>query len=688
MTVTGSKTGVTNLQQTPITITTFDSTQIDEQGLEDIGNIVHHTPGVSMGQNILYGQVYIRGVGTNNVFAGSDPSSVVHYDGVYMARPLTVFSDFLDIERVEILRGPQGTLYGRNAAGGTINVVSRLPSDTFRSKITAEYGEFNKQRLTINASGPLTRNALSAGISLLSTTSDGYVTNANPNGTSKLNDENKKGIAGKLRWKLSNNTEIIFSADYLDVDETGPHNKPLLKNVDGTTVTGPAVINDPFTINTPFQPSTTNEIHGGYAKILSKISNDLNFTSILAYRGVKFHLLMDTDFTEQGGLISDVMEDQNQTSQEFQLNGKSGALKWVAGLFYLNEDDKFIGDISLPGVAASLGAPNFNSLLTTDVNTKAYALFFQGTLAMSEKLSATLGVRYSYEKKTIKGDNNLNIGGALINNFVVDNNSDWEAFTPKLGMDYKISDNTFTYLSISKGFKSGGFNATSANDPAFNPEFLWAYEVGVKTDLMDKQLRLNTSAFYYSYTDLQVQQFEIAQGGAARAVVENAANAKVNGLELELTATPSANMRFDAALSYLDATYDKFTTARSSAPTVSVDASGNHLNNSPELTANLTAHFYQDLNAGTLTYRLNYYWQTKEFYTPFNDKTTSQDDYSLVNASIGYSNLDETMQIQLYADNLTDESYFNSTADFSPFGVTGQINPPRTYGIRAIFQME
>lgn len=685
--VTATRTGETDLQVTPITIKTFNETDIDEQGIEDVGDIIHSTPGLNLGQNVNNAQVYIRGVGTNNVFPGADTSSTIHYDGVYLARPAMALTDFVDIERIEVLKGPQGTLYGRNSVGGTINFISRLPTDKFRLKVSGEYASFDKRRVTANVSGPLLGDKLMAGLSVMRSKSDGYLENKHPSGTSRLPGEDREGIEGKLRWRMWNKAELILGADYVHQDDAPPIYKPAYKDIFGTTITGPVVLKDPWEVNIPSDPSVKLKNYGFSAKLTADFLQDYKFTSLSAYREIDNPLLVDADFSEIAEFFTNNHMFQHQFSQEFQINKQHGRLTWVAGYYYFQEKDSMDFNVALPTLASSLGLTNFNSLTDSSVYTKSYALFLQGTYAVSDKLSVILGTRRNKDKKRIKAVGKLAIGGTTTPSYVADDDDDWSAWTPKLGVSYAINDSLFTYGLITGGYKSGGFNGTAGTDPAFGPEYITAYEIGLKSDWWNKRLRINTSLFHYDYSDLQVLIFkQITTAAAVNAIIDNAATADVNGLELEMALTPTSSWRFDAGFSYLDATYAKYNAART-VSTQPLDLSGNHLNSSPQFTVDLTGRFYQNVPGGTLAYRLNFYWQDREYYTAFNDKATSQPEYELVNASLSYTTNDESIEFILYGNNLTNRDYINTTVDFSTLvGVAGKVESPRHFGIKAIYR--
>jgi iron complex outermembrane receptor protein len=690
--VTATKTGETVLQVTPISITAFDAAMLERAAITDVKDLVGLTPGLTVGQNSAWAQVYIRGVGTNNVFPGSDTSSTVHLDGVYLARPMMVFNDFVDAERIEVLRGPQGTLYGRNSAGGTINIVTRSPDNEVRAKASAEYGNFESVRLTGSASGPLIEDRLFAGVAMMTSNRDGYVRNlSDSSDDSRLDDDDTDALLVKLRFLVADHVDVTLAADWVSKDDTGPQDKPALVDVTGAPIPlppgfEPTVIADAHTINSPGEHVRDVENHGVSATISADLRHGLSLKSITAYRALDAFLTTDTDYTEVPGVVSTIWEEQNQFSQELQLNGRTDRLTWVAGAFYFHEEDQLVGDINpqLAGIFV-FGTPDFHALLTADVETDAYAAYAQGSYAINERLTATAGLRYSYEEKKVHQVSSLDVGGLMtIPQFDSTDHDDWKAWTPKLGLDYRIDDEIMAYVSVTRGFKSGGFNF-SAQQPSFDPEFLTSYELGLKSEWLNHRLRVNLGAFYYDYSDLQVQSFVLEAGGASQVETTNAADATVKGLELEFTARPIEELDLSVGIAYLDAAYDRYDCASRAAdpPGTCRDVSGNSLNNSPTWQVGLAGQWTRNIGDwGAVFVRAEFQWTDEQYFTAINDVMMSQGSYELVNARAGLNFLDTGWSVVLYGRNLGDTTYYNAAADFSPFGVTRTLNPPRTFGIQ------
>ncbi len=703
ITVTATKTGATPLQITPITITTFDADLLTNEGINNITDLRTMVPNVSFSQVSTRGQLFIRGVGTNNVYPGSDPSSTVHIDGVYMARPFHLFSDlFLDTESIEILRGPQGTLYGMNSIGGTVNIKTTIPTQEFKSTALVDYATFNTVKTAANISGGIT-DELAAGLSWFYAGSDGYVDNISPFGEDPLNYYDDYGFKGTINWSLSDNIDVIMRANIIESDTSGVAYKPTYITNTGMPVTTlqfgiegetfPEKISDFYTLNIPNDISNDQRSHGFSTTINWDISKTIQFTSITAQSRLQDEFIQDVDGTEYDELYVRITDYQEQINQEFNLSGKSDRLSWVGGLFYFHERNGFNNNLGINAAGRFLHAqgllpfPDFHTIVENmKVSNDTYAAFFQNNYLIDESWSLTSGIRYTHVKKRITGSQydlseDITLGG-----FSVDNNNSWNAWTPKLSIEYLFNDDIFAYSTISRGFKAGGYNSTAGYQAAFDPEFINAYEIGLKSQLFDNHLRFNSSLFYNDYKDYQVQAFRLAGSPPTPSVVvENAPKTTIQGMEIETNWVTNSHWQWDTAFSWLDGQYKQFTNTRTGAPTEEINVKGNQIISSPKFTISLTGHYYQPIQYGEIHYLLQYYWQDKEYYTTLNDPGIKQDSYHIVNASIGFSSHDEQWNIIAYINNLTNEEYTVGAFDSSSLGVAKVITPPRTVGLRIIY---
>lgn len=670
--VTGTKTGATLLQDTPLAVTAFSADMLEKTGIKDIRDLAAVTPNLLVTQNASFSQVYIRGIGSNNVFGGSDPSSTIHLDGVYLARPASYLSNFLDVERIEVLRGPQGTLYGRNSVGGTINVISRKPGNMFEGKMQATYGSYNFARVEGYVSGPVVEDKLAASFSIIGSRRDGYLENVVP-GVGDADNERTIGARGQLRFTPSTPLEIIIRTDYLHSDDAlAGYIKMLQPTADPVAN---SVINDLHKIAVNIQPTSNRRQWGSAAEINYDLMPGMQLKSLTAYRANRLVQVGDTDGTSLNLRRTDQFEDQHQFSQEFNLVGSTGALTYILGAYYFNEH--------IDVAAAVTTFPTVRAGFSPTINTDALAGFAQGNYALTDWLTVTAGIRYTSETKRIDQyalNTSLITGLPLAGNPLSYSLEDtYNAWTPKFGIELRPADGVLIYASATKGFKSGGFNFSSRNpNQGFDPETLWSYEAGAKLDLFNNLMRLNATAFHYDYSDLQVQSF-LSPGVVD---ITNASDAKVDGVELEGQLRPARWLRIGGNVAYLDARYANYTSALL-AGNIPYDASGNRLNLAPKWSYSAFAELNTDVGDGAIFARGEYNYRSRQFFTAENAGLDTQAAYALLNASVGYTFPGDKFELMAFGRNLTDREYVTSTASFAA-GRVGRVGEPRTYGIRAV----
>lgn len=672
--VTASKTGASRLQETPLAVTAFSAETLDRNGIKDVRDLASLTPNLQVTQNSSFSQVYIRGIGSNNVFAGSDPSSTIHLDGVYLARPASYLSNFLDVERIEVLRGPQGTLYGRNSVGGTINVISRKPGNELAARAQLTYGNYDFMRAEGYVSAPIVTDKVAASIAMIGSKRDGYLKNVAP-GVGDVDSERTFGARAQLRITPSEPLEIILRGDYTHSDDAiGGYVKLLQRTADPLSN---SVLGDYRRVALNIRPNADRRQWGAAAEINYDFSSELQFKSLTSYRESRLQQVGDTDGTAINTRRTDQFEDQHQLSQEFNLTGNTGGLTYILGLYYFKEHIDVASTVTtFPTVAASF--------LPT-VDTEAVAAFGQATYAFTDTLSVTGGLRYTREHKTFDQfaiSRSLVTGLPLATYPRIYNTGDYyKAWTPKVMIEYKPVRGVLLYVSATKGFKSGGFNLSSVNPgQGFSPESLWSYEGGAKLTVMNNRLRINTAVFHYDYKNLQVQSF-LTPGVID---ITNASDAKVDGFEIETEGQAASWLKVGANLSYLDAKYQNYTSALGPG-NVPFDASGNRLNLSPKWSYTVYAQADTAIGTGSAFLRGEYSHRTRQYFTAANAGLDQQSGYGLVNASAGYTFPGEHFEVLAFARNIADKGYITSTATFGA-GVAGRVGEPRTYGIRAVFK--
>ncbi len=695
--VTATRTGASQAQKTPIAISVFSADQLTASRIDNVKDLVAFTPNLNVGQASASAQIYIRGIGSNNVFNGSDPDVTVQSDGVYIARAFGQFADFVDIDRIEVLRGPQGTLYGRNAVGGTINIISRKPGDAFRGEVQASAGNYGLLQAKAYFSGPLVPGRIQASISGNYVTHNDYVKNIVP-GVKGLGNANRGGLRGQLRFTPSDRLEVIVGGDWNRGTERGGAYTQLLAATPLAPLASSLVgnyrkmaVDDPLTM--------TTRIWGVSSEINYALSDIVSLKSITAYRRSFYVADGDSDGTEQPINFAFQSDLSKQFTQEFNVNISTDRFKAVMGAYYFREHQlSTLINNTPPSVGTAANRANRTTTFP-DARARSQALFVQGSFDITDTLSATAGIRYTDDRKHL--DQNLDrvslnpaTPGAPTPGFpfIASITRKFNAWTPKFGLDWQALPNVFAYGSVTRGYKSGGTNfaATGLLGLSFEPESLWSYEAGVKTDWFDRRLRLNVTGFIYDYKDLQVQSL-LAPGVVA---IGNATSAKVKGIEIETVAKPVAGLSFTLNYALLDSRYKSFTD--SSVPSALIpyltasplynpvartyDATGNRLTAAPHSSISGSAQYEHPVGDGSVFIRGEYYRQSRAHYDPSNAAIMSQKPYDLINASIGYVDPDG-WSLRLIGKNLSDTNYLITIAGnrVVPAGLAGT---PRTFAVQ------
>jgi iron complex outermembrane receptor protein len=676
-----------SLQEVALAITAFSGEQLDRSAIQTTVDLQYRTPGLVFTTNAAMGQPYIRGIGTDIINVGTDPSVAVHVDGIYQTRASASLVDLFDIERVEVVKGPQGTLYGRNASGGAINIISKDPSYDLEAAGDFLYGNYDKVRVRGMINVPLLDDKISFRASGFFTERDGFTKDVLRN--VKMDDEDVWAVRAKLRFDLSEDVSLTLGADHMIERSTrnlAPKVNPNLPSP-ARDLFGADISQDPRIVQYNHD-LYTNLDHTSFSAHLEWDLGGVVFKSISGYTDAKNRVELDIDATEVDFTWDYENEDVKVFSQEFQLvSDNGGKFEWVVGAFYLHEKAQQRFQVFITPLGADMDYPVENRV-------DAYALFGQGSYHVTDKLRLTAGLRYSYEKKDADF---LNIVtdpfGALTGEpgvYVMQSNpkESWNAWTPKFGIDYFVNDDVMVYVSATRGFKSGGFNLTGSGEQ-FDPEYIWSFEGGFKSTLWDKRLRLNVAAFYYDYKDLQVNRFNPATGGATTSVT-NAASAEVKGLEAEVLALIAQGLELDLGVAVLDAKYKDFLSANPDAPDPfeDQDLSGNTLPRSPKFSLSAGLQYTHPLsNYGNLTWRGEAKYQSHIWFDQFNSADVEEDDYVLLNAFVTFESADERWRVQAYGRNLTDKLYRQSVIRAtSLIGTLDFWGAPRTYGLEVGFR--
>ena len=484
--VTAAKTGGRDVQEIPIAISAVSQADLDRLGAQTIEEAPALAPSVTLSQNIGFGQLTIRGIGTNLLLAGSDPSSAIYLDGVYLARPAMVFQRFLDLERIEVLRGPQGTLYGRNAVGGAMNLIPRTPTNDFQASAHFTAGNFGELRGDARVSGPLKHDRVMGSFAIARGVQDGFVRDLE-HPDRPLGGDDDTAARGQLRVVFDRRTNLLLSSD---VDhQTGiplTYNKVLVAKP-GYQFANPPDFHD---VRTSLLASTNTLHYGASARLTMTLTPATTLVSLTAYRNLDYEFFADSDSTELDLIRTHQLERQHQLSEEITMSHEQPGLTWVGGMFLFSESDHQSLWVDQP-------AAQSERRLDPRVAATSHAVFGQATVGLTSRLSATAGVRYTHEGKDIDNAGGLYgfeapyapISGSIYGYSDSIANSAW---TPKIGLEMTLPNGALAYVSATRGFKSGGFNPSStAPGRGYAPEWVWSYEGGLKGTLMGGRSRFS-----------------------------------------------------------------------------------------------------------------------------------------------------------------------------------------------------
>lgn len=651
-----------NLQRTTVTVTAVDAKAVEDLGASSLYDLARIAPNTEFGGSQQGSVIFIRGIGQTQQTVLSDPGATLYVDGVYRPILFANSTNFTDLARMEVLRGPQGTLFGKNTIGGAVNIITELPGDEFGGSIDVMGGSRERLKVDGTLNTPIVQDVLAARVSVQTNTQDGYMHNYATGG--RLADTDYYTARGSLLWTASDAVEVTLRADYTDQDQKGPGAKLLPPS------TSPFYTSDPWG-EFGTSDSFSRAIDKGTSLTVDWKIGPGTLKSISAYRKFASTFNEDADGTPdplQENL--DVRADEF-FSEELQYNAKSfdDRLDWTIGAFYLDDDVSQEGHPRIPPIVS------LDNYMTQKA--KNYAFFAQGTFDVTDLFAVTLGARYSHDDKDTTFTS-LSAPGGAVQIAGVDDKA-WSAVTPKLSLQYQFTPDAMGYVTASKGYKAGGFNGTPLTPADFlpyNPEYVWNYEVGVKTEWFDRRLRANVTAFYMDYTDIQVNIEQVP----ITIHVENAGDAKIKGLEGEFAFLPIETLMLNASFGINDFEYTRL------AP--SATASGLTLDKvlpyAPKYNATGGAEYTAfEGDAGKLTVRSDYAWRSKQYTDAVNNEQTAQDAYGLWSARITYSGRDERWAVYAYGLNLSNTEYhvFGNSAFANSLGYVVGQGAPREIGL-------
>lgn len=710
--VTGQR-RISTVQNTAASINVVSAEQLQATGTTSSVNLQFATPGLNVSQDLgLQTQIYIRGIGSNLQGIATGNSVATYLDGVYIPNSIQSAQTFNDVERVEVLKGPQATLYGRNATGGAILIVSKTPTFQNSGEADISYGNYNTVAAHLSANMPLIKDRLAMNLALQMQRHDGYVENLFTG--KKLNYENIKGVRVSLRGVITDDLDVVVRADYTDLLESDVY-----KLLPGTSVyyyTPPNSVANHFAFGPQFftpDPRkvyyNTDNINPGQDRGISAtvhwhtpIGDITSVTSKRLFSAGPWFADNDNEplFPAIFGVSLDTVGSKQRSDSfyhETYLTTKlEGPLNFVAGANYFR-DRGIARDRSLTSQTDEYAA------------TKAWSVYIDGSYDLTSQIRLVAGVRYSSEDKSY--ERRILFPAVPPGTPAQSNAKTFTSTNPRVGLEWRPKAGTLAYFTATSGFKSGGFNPNvPGND--FNPEKVWSYEAGYKTRLLDGRARMSTAAFYYDYKDIQVLQYvTVLQGSPPVAVLQqkisNAATAKIWGLDAEGDLAATDNLTVGGGIEFLHTEFGPAEfcdplfyncTATNPAFHPLTNIKGNRLPRAPDITGTAYADYKIPVDLpGVLNLRVNLAYHGKTYYTVFQNDLYSTDPYALLGANLRYTS-PENWYVELYGSNLTDKLAVTNIINSSPTRSAALPPPnniiigtpagfyryaaPRTFGVR------
>jgi len=658
-----------SVQDVPIAISAVSEDILLKTGVNNVTALIPMIPGLT-GSSLGVGTNTwaIRGISTNDWTIGSEPSVGVFFDDAYIGRSPFATGSFFDISRVEVVKGPQGTLFGRNSSVGAISITSNKPSEETSFLLGGKFGNEGQQEYDVMANLAIGDNfsvrAAYSGYRL-----DGIWEDV-VQGEDGFTDTDSYRLMAL--WSPSETFEALLTLSHskLDSNMSGEYSPALSIVEPGEEFPDKLALSQ--------KQREDNDTDGIYLRLIWELSDSMTLTSITDARSYDYSYTQDFDGTADDAAIDDLLGpitggvtiefqsgpvNQNSISQEFRLNGSLESLDWFVGASYFNENADSKANLNLIDTALGIGLLAQDQVLV-DGKTESMGIYGDVTWTLNEAWAVTAGARWSQDEKDWCTQTSAALGilGVTTPGQLCDD-EDWDKVTPRLVIDYTFNQDLMVFVSASTGYKGGGFNLAAIDTTgdfmgdtisAFDPETNTAYELGLKSTLLDGRLQFNGSVYYNDYDDLQVQTS--TSGGI---IITNEAAAETQGLELELSYMPLSNLVLTANYAYLDA---EFTEG---------ELDGNDLAYAPENTYSVSADYEMDISVGLVNMYVMYNWQDDFYFDAAN--IVPEDSYGTLNAKLTYTPPSENWDLSLAGDNLTDEEYAASRIDYG-LGAGVQIN--------------
>ena len=696
-----------SIQDVGMAITALGQDRLVDAQVQNIQDLQGMAPGLTLGETFGFAQIMVRGIGTDNPFAGGDPSVAMHVDGVVTGQSSAQLGSLFDIQRIEVLRGPQGTLYGRNNTGGSINVITNKPTEEFSGYGRFSVGNYDLFQFDGAVSGPFSEQLLGR-LAVKIVERGGYGENL-VNGDD-IDDASQQSGRGQLHWLPNDAMDMLLSFEYHREDDNnympkfraGSYPNPpiaalLPQPIAGTRATDPRdIYSNALLQNEREQWSLSGAFNW-------QLNDMFKLASITNYQEFEKVPQQDFDMTEIPFYVQSEQFETSQFSEELQLHYAGNRLHGLVGLYYYYEEIKSDNRLHQAIPVPPCG-PATNTVLNYPitnlcfhfrgaVNAEAAALFANVNFDITDTITLNAGGRYSYE--TRKGFTDrwvVPAGPNLPNGLTFADEGSFNDFTPMVGLEWKPVDNLMLYATYSEGFKSG-ILLSGQRTPLLDPETVEAYEFGMKGRFLDDRLQLNAAGFIYDYTDLQQGRSVPAGATGFTLVYENAASADINGAEAEFTWLATDQFSIDGSVTYLDATYSDYVTTDPfdtvffllglAPPAPLEQLSGNRLVQAPEWAWTLRGiyDFATPYNGWSGEAVLEASYKDDVYFTQFNYDALGQESVTTINANLKFTSPDEKWALNLWGKNLTDEDIYTGTFIINGSRTNaGNLAPPRTFG--------
>ncbi len=666
------------LQDVSAPLSVVNSSLLEQRQVNDVGGLQTIIPSVTIGETVGMLKINVRGLGNTTNTRSEDSDVVMYVDGAVVSRMEAQALAFFDLERVEVLRGPQGTLYGRNSTGGTINVITRKPTDSFEGYASATLGNYGLVKVDAAFGGPLS-DKISARAAVTSTQRGGFGKNI----VTGNDIEDQKRYAGRLHLLLkpSETVKFLLSGEYGKQDDSSGlfgYLAPLFPFDPTFVPRGAGGYSDPRSrdLASSYDPRLKRDTWSVTGTLDWEISDDLSLRNVANYRRLNFLLAQDLDVSSVNNptFVTIPLRDK-QFSEELQLIYENEKISAIAGLFYFHE--YFSGQTSLGNSSTS----GIFFKLTGNSKTDAFAPFFNVTYKLTDAIKLRVGGRYSSEKRAIVNDSFLNGARITTDDDIADDERKISKYTGEYGIDWKLSQNAMAYATFSQGFRSGAALIMQSGAGIINPTTVDNFELGFKYS--NRTLFANLALFTAKTKNLQRTQASVTAQGVLNTKVNNVNALKTKGVELEAGWSPTANLRLGGSVAWLEAKFQDFA---SDDPIIRgtnvIQVAGNTTSQAPRWKWTGNAEYTVPFsNSSSLVANANLAYQSRVFFDEFNRAPFVENAYALLDASITYKFAGDQLSLSIWGKNLTGQDRF-ADVNFSANGqaLSKQWVPPRTVG--------